>query len=939
VFLDRDMWEKIVLNLLSNAFKYTLEGEIRVAVVHRPGHVELSVSDTGTGIAGGDLPHIFERFRRVQNPRARTQEGTGIGLALVAELVKLHGGTIAAASEPGRGSTFRVSLPTGCAHLPADRIGTRRALASTALGATPFVEELDRWVLHDAELPGAAASAPAHVIGSPAARVLLADDNADMREYLGRLLGRYWTVDTTADGATALALARQRVPDLVLTDVMMPGLDGFELLRALRADPRTRAVPVILLSARAGEESRVEGLDAGADDYLVKPFSARELIARVATHLELARVRSDAASREREARAAAERAREQTGRILDSITDAFLAFDRDWRFTYINAAAAALLQEVGRTRDELIGRNIWAEFPDAVGTEFERQYRRAMAEQVQVDFEAYSRPLARWFGAHAYPSPDGLSVYLTDVTARKRAELALRRSQQELEDFFENAPIALHWVGPDGVMLRANQAELDLLGYRREEYVGRPIADFHVDPGVIEDILRRLAAGEAIRNRDARLSCKDGTIRHVLIDSNVLWGPGGEFLHTRSFTRDVTDLVRAEEERAQLLASERAARSEAEAANRSKDEFLAVLSHELRTPLNAMVGWTRMLLSGQLEGAASRRALEAIARSTEVQAQLIEDLLDVSRIVTGKLHVDMQPVRILPAVEAALESVGEPAARKGIRLESSLDAGGAMILGDETRVRQIVTNLLVNAIKFTPEGGRVAVRLERAPREAVITVSDSGVGISAEDLPRIFTRFHQATRSSRATSGLGLGLAIVAHLVRQHQGHLTAESDGAGRGARFTVRLPLLDDAPEQDAAPRGHAARAVDLRGVSILVVEDDPDGRDLVTEILRSRGATVRAAASAAGALAALAEFQPMVLVSDIGLPETDGYALIRQVRALAGGAAGVPAVALTAYARPEDRDKALAAGFQRHLTKPVVPDVLCAVVAELADGAAAL
>ena len=281
VWVDRDMWEKIVLNLLSNAFKFTFEGEIGVSLRAVGPSVELSVRDTGTGIPEEEIPHVFERFHRVRGARARTHEGTGIGLALVQELAKLHGGSVAVESAPERGSTFTVSVPLGRDHLPADRIGRPRTLASTALGALPFLEEAARWLPEEPPLPA----------GTGGGRVLLADDNADMRDYVRRLLSGSYEVEAVADGEAALAAARLRRPDLVLSDVMMPGLDGFELLQALRADPGTASIPVILLSARAGEESRVEGLKAGADDYLIKPFSARELIARVGTHLEMARLR------------------------------------------------------------------------------------------------------------------------------------------------------------------------------------------------------------------------------------------------------------------------------------------------------------------------------------------------------------------------------------------------------------------------------------------------------------------------------------------------------------------------------------------------------------------------------------------------------------------------------------------------------------------------
>lgn len=299
VYVDREMWEKIVLNLLSNAFKFTFEGAISLELRQREECVELEVRDTGTGIAEAELPHVFERFHRIRGARARTQEGTGIGLALVQELVKLHGGTISVTSEVEKGTAFTVSIPTGSAHLPADRIGAERAPSSAVLSPEMFVEEALRWTPQESGAEDVMVEAEELAIERPHAadasrRILLVDDNADMRGYVKRILSRHWSVETAADGRAALEAARARVPDLVLADVMMPGLDGFELLSELRADERTREVPVILLSARAGEESRVEGLEAGADDYLIKPFSARELIARIGAHLEMARIRSEA---------------------------------------------------------------------------------------------------------------------------------------------------------------------------------------------------------------------------------------------------------------------------------------------------------------------------------------------------------------------------------------------------------------------------------------------------------------------------------------------------------------------------------------------------------------------------------------------------------------------------------------------------------------------
>jgi PAS domain S-box-containing protein len=314
IYVDKDMWEKIVLNLISNAFKFTFEGEIEVSLIWRGDRAELKVRDTGTGIPSHELPEIFKRFHRIRGARSRTQEGSGIGLALVEELVRLHGGEISVESEVGEGTAFTVSVPAGSAHLPPDRVGAARTMVSTAVGATPYVEEALRWLPHGDEGAkggkgesvnenlAAVTSSLLHSFTPSPSRILLADDNTDMREYVRRLLSQRWEVEAVPNGMAALAAARQRLPDLVIADVMMPEMDGFELLREIRADECMREVPVILLSARAGEESRVEGLEAGASDYLAKPFSARELMARVNAHLEMARMRRESVRRERQLR-------------------------------------------------------------------------------------------------------------------------------------------------------------------------------------------------------------------------------------------------------------------------------------------------------------------------------------------------------------------------------------------------------------------------------------------------------------------------------------------------------------------------------------------------------------------------------------------------------------------------------------------------------------
>jgi signal transduction histidine kinase/CheY-like chemotaxis protein len=410
----------------------------------------------------------------------------------------------------------------------------------------------------------------------------------------------------------------------------------------------------------------------------------------------------------------------------------------------------------------------------------------------------------------------------------------------------------------------------------------------------------------------------------------------------RRYDPDDLALAEALARRASLAIENARLYREAQAANRAKDEFLATLSHELRTPLNAMLGWATILRAGSLDGATVERGLGAIERNTRVLVQLIDELLDVSRIISGKLRVDVRPVDLLPVIEAAVEATRTTAEAKDIRLDLALDPGIGPVPGDPDRLQQVVWNLLANAIKFTPRGGRVQVHLDRAGSRARIQVIDTGKGIAPEFLPYVFDRFRQAESvTTREHGGLGLGLAIVRHLVDIHGGRVSAASAGEGRGSVFTVELPIRvtavsDPEPEWSARGRvapGFAAPPV-LEGLRLLVVDDDPDARDLLTTIFTQCRAIVTSVGSTAEALAVF-QRQPIdVLISDIGLPGDDGYALIRKVRALEASRGGrVPAVALTAYARSEDRKLALLAGFHMHVAKPVQPVELVSVVATVA------
>ena len=431
-------------------------------------------------------------------------------------------------------------------------------------------------------------------------------------------------------------------------------------------------------------------------------------------------------------------------------------------------------------------------------------------------------------------------------------------------------------------------------------------------------------------------------------------GRDGRVIGTLTIIEDVTERVAREadlqaqvEARTRLLASEKLARSEAERANRLKDEFLATISHELRNPLNAILGWAHMLRLGKLNEANIERAVETIYRNAKSQSQLVADLLDVSRIISGKLRLDVRTVDLIYIVNAAIDSIRPAADAKGIRLQTMLDPAAGPISGDADRLQQIVWNLLTNAVKFTPKEGKIQVKVQRIDSHVEIVVSDSGVGISKEFLPYVFDRFRQADASTtRIHGGLGLGLSIVRQLVDLHGGSVSVESEGEGKGATFTITLPfvgVITNQKESESVNPAHGDEIVtfdglpSLQGLKVLVVDDEADTRELISEVLKECGSEVILSRSVAEALEALERHRPDILISDLGMPDEDGYSLISKIRSLPPERGGqIPAAALTAYARAEDRMRVLRSGFQFHLPKPVDSAELVTVVASLAGRA---
>ncbi len=673
--VDRYLYERIVFNLMSNAVKFSPQGGvIHVSLMLENNKLTFAVADPGVGIADEDISRLFHKFHQLEGTSTRRFEGTGLGLAMVKEFSELMEGDVRVESVLGKGSQFFVTIPAEVA-------------------ATGSVEQGGRTLMVRQPSPSnrAVAQAIMGVRADLGKKVLVAEDNFELAHYVQSILAETCEVRIAANGQKALELVKEWRPDLVLSDVMMPKMDGLELCRAIRADDALSDTAVILLTALTHREALLKGWEAGADDYLFKPFHPEELLVRVRSIMKGVEMR-----------------------------------------------------------------------------------RRMMEERVRAERER---------------------------TARE-----------------------------------ATEKNLDRLRRTEEE-------------------LRRV--------------------------------------------------------------------------DKIKDEFLATVSHELRTPMNAIIGWSELLRDHNITPDHARQALDVIHRNARTQAQMVEDLLDISRIMTGKMQLEEQPVNLSNVVFDAVESVRLAAHAKQIKLEIKVDKTLGPVLGDTDRLQQVVWNLLTNAIKFTHKNGNVRVELIKNDARAEVIVTDDGEGIDPRFLPHMFERFLQEDQTNtRRFGGLGLGLSIVRHIVELHGGTVAAESAGKGKGATLRVSLPLIPERQTRSssdaigASKEGHKKhpQSMALKDKVIYVVEDEMDGRELITAILRNQGAEVEAFSNARAAFERIEKRTPDALVSDIGMPDFSGFDLIQWIRELRDGAVNLPAVALTAYARSDQREQALESGFDLHLPKPV-------------------
>jgi signal transduction histidine kinase/CheY-like chemotaxis protein len=809
VYVDRDMWEKIVLNLLSNAFKFTFAGSITVRLRMVSEGATLDVADTGVGIADDARPRLFERFHRIEGARSRSHEGSGIGLALIQELVRLHGGDVRVSSRIDEGTTFSVRIPRGVAHLPQERIRAARTLPSTAFGAEAFVKEALRWGRPSEEdTEGASQTSPPRTVTSRKERIVFADDNADMRDYVASLLGQHWAVETVSDGRAALASIRRNPASLVLCDVMMPGLDGFGLLRELRADATTRTLPVILLSARAGQEATAEGLHAGANDYVIKPFSARELIARVSAQLAIAAIR-------READAAAEAQR----RVIDTLfNDAPAAIallqGPDLVVKYANARAIELWQR--SSPGDVLGKRILDALPNLREQGFDDLLRKVMqtgeafiGNEVPVTFTRPGRDSSSVFinfvhapTRNAEGAIDGVATFGFDVTAlviaRARSELGAQVgrafvSNDSLSDQLRfccealvtmDAAFARIWTYNATHETLELRASAGVYTHINGPHARVPLGSFKI--GQIASERKPHLTNNLIddpRVSDPEWAKREGFVSfagYPLVVGGRLMGVMALF-GRRELSAETIDALSS-------VADQIAIGIDRDASERFRELFIGMLGHDLRNPLNAVLMATHLLSSTVPES--QRRTLGRIHNSATRMDRMITQVLDFTRARSGGGIPITRGLADLGTICAHV--VDELTVTNPERSIEAKYSGDLRSMWDGDRLAQVFSNLLGNALAYGKRDGPVRVTLTAVDAEVRCVVHNQGSPVPAELLPNLFDPFRRAAHAKIAgTQGLGLGLFISDQIVRAHGGSISVTSNET-EGTMFEVILPKV---------------------------------------------------------------------------------------------------------------------------------------------------
>lgn len=822
-------------------------------------------------------------------------------------------------------------------------------------------------------------------------------DREAYRRYLQADLEYEYTIIEAQSAEDGLTLCGVRSVDGILLDFSLPDLDGLEFLVALKNKQAGKLCPpVVMITGQGNEIIAAKAIKSGAEDYLVKnqitpallqlaigsAIASSKLQQQLRSRIEQEKIISQIALQIRQSLDLQEVLQTTVTQVREFLqTDRVIIFQLQ-----ADGGGTAIVESVGEQWRSLLSANFYDPcFADRYIENYRQGIITAKAniynagiDQCYIDqlqpFQVKACLVAPLFEgkklwglliAHHCSSPrawqeleislvEQLSNHIgiaiaqselyqkaqSELTQRQQVEIELSESEAGLRLALEAAQMGTwDWNILTGQIQWSANMEA-LFGLQPGEFDGSYemfVSRLHLEDRdrVLNAINHSVVTGTEY-NIEFRVIYPDGQLRWAQSKGQVFYNEAGQAVRMAGVDLDITTSKQLQEDKEVLLRRAQAAREEAEAANLSKDEFLAVVSHELRSPLNAILGWARLLRTRELDKPTTERALETIERNTQTQVQLIEDLLDVSRMIRGDLQLTMTPVSLAALVEDSVNSLSLIAQAKQIHLNSIIIDSHCQILGDLSRLQQVITNLLTNAIKFTPQGGRVQICLEKEGSIAQIRVIDSGKGISKEFLPHVFDRFRRADSSTeRLKDGLGLGLAIVTHLTRLHGGTVSASSPGVGQGATFTVTLPIFESISSAlKSEPNPEITQQLPLADVRLLLVDDEVDSLELVEFALTESGATIKAVSGAAAALEVIEQFKPDILVSDIAMPQTDGYTLLNCIREKKQ-VGQIPAIALTAFAKEEDVKNSLYAGFQRHLTKPVEPTELIKAICEVLVG----
>jgi len=775
VYVDRQMWEKIVLNLLSNAFKYTLEGTITISLFREGNSAVLQVSDTGVGIPQKELPHMFERFHRVENSAGRTHEGTGIGLSLVFELVQLHGGQISVSSIEGSGSTFTVVIPMGKAHLPQELIQSHPKEIDTTAQKTSFIEEASSLLQTESQPPINDSEVTADysypdVAVDKNTRILIVDDNADMRAYLNRILEPYFITAIAVNGEDALSKIPDFEPDLVLSDIMMPVMDGKTMLEQIRQQHETMRLPVIFLSARAGEEARIDGLEAGADDYLVKPFSASELLTKISTQIKITKARNRA---------------EQQLRNLITEAPVAIAIYRGKMHT-IEMANDRMLQYWGRTANEVIAQPLLHALPELASQGFKeimdhvyQTAERFISGDIPVQLVRFGKKEELFINLTLEALREdgervtGMMAVAADVTAQVLARHELERVNDTLKLAVDAAAMGI-WRSDiaTGNLIISERARI-LHGFAPDEELTFLGAAEMVVPEHREKLLSAIA--QAVENKgsfneDYQIyPVGSNKLKWLNTSGRIELNEKGEAISVIGTILDITE-IKEDSQR--------------------KDDFIGMVSHELKTPLTTLSGFTQVLQmrARKSDDNFATDKLDRILRQVKKMGTMINGFLNVSRLQSGKIVLATSKFDLNTLMSEIIDDTELSHSQHQLVFEHK---EAFEVDADRDKIGSVISNLLSNAIKYSPDNKLIEIRSFVENNSVTIAIHDQGMGIKPEDMEKLFERFYRVeSNNMQHISGFGIGLYLSSEIIERHGGKIWAESE-LGKGATFFFSLPL----------------------------------------------------------------------------------------------------------------------------------------------------